>query len=323
MGEFSVEDMPFETDESGAECWQHGYELALAGLTLDRIMWDCDELLWDWCLRARGSLKRLAKLVRRDYTHREWVRTKPGVWELIWGLHHGSLETGKDGQMRVATNGYAWRLWRMSRHIPGFCELIGEGADSADYETWRDHPMLYCRPDYAKVAGMLLRGEVEVEDGPAAVVIAEHVDVNPKDSTLKLPEMAVLAGKPGFANVQILIDDSFHNIRRFARTGRVGIHVDVPAKRDRKTSRLPQPPNTIWKDARSYLDRVSTPLGPILADKLAEALTVRSSDILVAHAQDADGQEHRVFEFDIEVTGEVIQTEWLEPMRRMRKQLKT
>ncbi len=322
MSDFSVEDIPFETDELGAECWQAGYDLARSGLTSDRIMWDCDELLWDWCLQARGSLKRLVKLVRQDYTHRQYIRTKPGIWELIWGLHHGSLESGADGRMRIATNGYPWRLWRISRHIPGFCELISDGANSEDYESWRDHPMLYCKPDYAEAARMILRGDVEIPQGSAGVVIAEHVDVSPKDSTLKLPEMAVMVGKDGFENVDVLIDDSFHNIRRFARTGRVGVHVDVPAKRDRKSSRLPQPPNTIWKDPESYLDRVSTPLGPILARKLEESLTVRSSEILVAHAQDADGREHAVFDFDIEVTGEIIREEWLEPMQKVRDELK-
>lgn len=315
----SIDDVPFETDVSGLAVYEAGYKLAQHGMPLNRIMWDCDELLWDWVLLARNSLKNVGRLVRRDLSHREWVRTKPGIWELIWGLHHGTLDSGEDARLRIATNGYPWRLWRMAQHIPGFDQLIAEGARLDDYDTWRNHPMLFCKPDYVRAATALLRNEVDRPASPARTVIAEHIDNTPSDSTLKLPEIAMIAGKPAFETVDILVDDSFRNIRRFARSGRIGIHADVPAKRLRRAGRIPKLPNTIWSQPESYLDKVSTPLGASVAIALEEALEVHSSDILVASARPARASSPTL-DFQIDIDGDMIRAEWFEPVRRLKRE---
>ena len=65
--------------------------------------------------RARA----IPRLIKRDLSHREFFRVKPGVFELIWGMHHESKERGEDPFMRVWTDGYPWRMWRINQSDSG------------------------------------------------------------------------------------------------------------------------------------------------------------------------------------------------------------
>lgn len=113
-------DVPLPKSKYGRTYYEKGRELiASHGVVLREVVWDADEVLWDWVMDLSGMARAIPRLIKRDLSHREFFRVKPGVFELIWGMHHESKERGEDPFMRVWTDGYPWRMWRINQSDSG------------------------------------------------------------------------------------------------------------------------------------------------------------------------------------------------------------
>lgn len=292
------------------------------GIRLADLLWDADEILWDWVVDGRAVLRSSPRFVLRgDLGHREFFRIKPGIFELLWGMHHASLDLGLDPHMRVWTNGYPWRAWRVAREVPGWDVLLGPPADArgAGQETFALHPRFFCRADFARAIRLLLdpkeRAErLEALPLPARRVISRSLDLSPFDSTLKVPELASLAGKHGFASSRILIDDQAWNVARFAATDRAAVHVSNPARK-LAYGRIP---NTVWHSPARSLRTLSTGVAEAIATAIREAARARPGTIVSA-SSDRDLEDYPFLDFSIDVPDAMVRAQWLEPLRRLRQ----
>lgn len=219
--------------------WRVGWRLAVeSGLRMDHVMWDADEVLWDWVMTTGDIARRgFGPLWRREMTHTEYIRWRPGVLALLTGLQAGNREVGTDPWLRVWTNGYAWRIAQIARGTPAFAALLGPphalpAAD--DVAGWEALPNLFCRTHYIALAHEVLDAGLASNhpalrlSGDEGRVIARELRRRPQDSTLKIPGLAALVGKDGFTAVRVLVDDSPTNCTRFAATGRVAVQVQNP-----------------------------------------------------------------------------------------------
>lgn len=318
-------DIPLPHSEFGEELYLRGRRLVREkGVRLDELVWDADEVLWDWLMDARRMLQRApASLMsfELDFGHREFYLVKPGVFELIWGMRHESIERELDHHMRVWTNGYPWRIWRVAREIPGFATLLGDpaGEGDQDHSAYIDHPRVFYRTDYAKVAHRLLDpdGFSELCAGfPHHVrsLVSAQFDRDPFDSSFKLPEFAALCGKHGFGRAKLLIDDARHNIRRFVASGRHGIHVLSESPR----LIFGTVPNTVWGDPRQALRRLSNTIAVEIAEAI-ERLVGHEHPARVAVASDVLARGHVPLEFQIDVPDQMIRAEWIEPVQELKR----
>lgn len=316
------EDIPLLESDLGREAYRRGRALVEEhGLVLDRIVWDADEVLWDWVMDAGRILRDVPSLLRRSLGHREWMMAKPGVFELIWGMRHASIEAGEPAHMRVWTNGYPWRLWRIAREISGFAALLGSPADdgpegAADF---RRHPRIFSRLDFIEVARRLVspsirRRELASFSASSRRVIDEQFQRNPYDSSLKIPELAALVGKEEFVEAEILVDDQPSNVRRFAETGRRGVRVVSDAPR----VLFGNVPNTVWRAPVEALRELSNDLGGALADALQEVAGESKSDIVSARPS-ARPDSYTPLEFTIDVPDERLRSQWIAPMRALKR----
>lgn len=318
-------DIPLPHSEFGEAQYLTGRRLVReCQVRLDEVVWDADEVLWDWLMDARRMLQRApASLLswEIDFGHREYYLVKPGVFELIWGMRHESLERELDPHMRIWTNGYPWRIWRVATEIPGFATLVGPPAEEGDDDhlAYIEHPRIFYRTDYAKVAHQLLdpRRFNDVTSGfPQHVreLVTSQFDRDPFDSSFKLPEFATVCGKNGFGRAAVLVDDARHNIGRFVASGRHGIHV---------LSRSPRlifgtVPNTVWGEPHQALRRLANTISCEIAAAL-ERLCCHEHPSRIAVASDALAQGYEPLQFHIDVPDGMIRSEWIDPMRELKR----
>ncbi len=319
----SYHDIPLEHSAFGEELYLEGRRLvADEDVRLHELVWDADEVLWDWLMDARRMLKGAPKsLWPLDFGHREYYLVKPGVFELIWGMRHASLERDLDPHMRVWTNGYPWRIWRVAREIPGFATLLGPPAVEADddHAALTDHPRIFYRTDYARVAHDLLDPQrfsellADVPDHVRALVSSQF-ERDPFDSSFKLPELAALRGKDGFAQARVLVDDARRNVGRFVASGRHGIHVVSESPR----LIFGTLPNTVWGDPRAALRRLANRIAHEIAGALVRVLAhEHPTRVAVASAELARG--YAPVEFYVDIPDQMIRREWIDPMRELKR----
>jgi hypothetical protein len=310
-------DVPLPHSKYGGSAYESGRKLVVDGIRLAHIMWDCDELLWDWVMSGSELLRGFRHAARGRFGHTETVRLKPGVFELVWGMHHESLRLGLDPHMRIMTNGYPWRLYELSQHIPGFVELIGAPAQDDRYSGWRGHSRVFTRWDYATIAESALfharHGTSLFERASNREILERHFQKRPFSSSFKLPELAQAVGKTGFDDIRILVDDHFTNIKRFAASGRVGVHAVVPG-----TPQKGRIPNTTFGPKNAYLDGMSGDIVGALAQALLEASKAPDGAILRPKSQPMSSAE--ALQFEIVVPWDRIGPEWVEPLRRIKRQ---
>ncbi|MFW5967592.1 MAG: hypothetical protein ACOCV2_08750 [Persicimonas sp.] len=316
-------DIPLEASPYGERLYSAGRRLvAERGVRLASIVWDADEVLWDWVMDARHMVRDLARTLDFfDLSHREYYLVKPGVFELIWGMHHESLERGYDPYMRVWTNGYPWRLWRIASEIPGFCRLLGPPAhiETDDHGGFTSHPRMFYRTDYVRVVRQLIEEEggtdaIEGCESHVRALIDAQLSRDPFDSSFKLPEFAQLVGKAGFEEARILIDDTSQNVRRFVASGRHGIHVACD------TPRLVfgTVPNTVWGEPRRVLEGLANSVATEIASALDEVWG-REHPTRATVASKASVDDYRALRFEIDVPDNKLRAEWLDPIRRLKE----
>ncbi len=315
--------LPNARSAYGEQMYARGRALvADHGVRIDELVWDADEVLWDWVVDARGMLRSSARMVLRgDLGHREHFRIKPGIFELLWGMHHASIERGLDPYMRVWTNGYPWRAWRVAREVPGWDALLGPPARSSasGHESFAWHPRFFCRADFARA----LRALIGPDDGAARLgalppeareVVVRQLRSCPFDSTLKVPELALLAGKDGFLASRVLVDDQEWNAERFAASGRVAVHVVKPPS----PLSLGPMQNAVWTAPHRAFRPLATRIASAIASALVRAVRSRPGTVIDAWSgQPLD--DYPFVEFSIEIPDTMVRREWVEPLRCLRR----
>ncbi len=295
-------------------------------MRLDELVWDADEVLWDWLLQQLQLVARLpGAIFARNFGHREWVGVRPGVFELLWGMRHESLERGHDPHLRIWTSGYPWRMWRIGREIPGFAELIGPpGPADLDDPAWlADHPRVFTRPHWVAAAERLIEDGVHTVLAPFPKAVRDTVERQldsrkPADSGFKIPELAQLLGLDAFDKAKVLIDDTRANVERFVATGRRGVHIVSEPPR----AVLGVVPNAVWGRPSRALRRLHLPFADAIVDAL-ERLHRPGAPALAtaAPAGDPVGDDYPTIQMVFDVPNAVLQQEWVHPMRALKKRL--
>jgi hypothetical protein len=313
-------DIPLPPTPFGEAMYRRGRALvAEVGLRLDAVVWDADEILWDWVMSGALLFAKMPLLLVGHLGHREWVAFRPGILELLWGMRHASLELGHDPHLRIWTSGYPWRLWRILREAPGFEALLGGPYDPADPDSIRTHPRVFTRPDYVEVVTRLLAPEARREalrdiPEPARGAIDRQLERRPDDSGFKIPELALIAGREGFRTAKILVDDVWRNVAWFHAAGRSAVHVASLTPR----IAFGLIPNSVW-GPRRFLERHLSRVVEGVADAL-EALTRGDSPQISRVAMQLGGAPTRTTPiFEIDVPSEVLWREWVTPMRELRR----
>jgi hypothetical protein len=266
---------------------------------------------------------------------------------LLAGLHDGAALAGRDPWMRIWTAGYPWRIGRIMREIPALAELLGPGpGGTSESEALALHPRLVARGDLVKVILRLL------DPGEEAAVLAElphharelvarQVREQPGHGGFKLPEIAVVAGKPEIATTRILVDDTRANLDWFTSAGlpRAGVWVRSPTPR----VLFGKVPNSLWFRPDRWLSQLVHALVPAMGLALVEA-----SRLLVPHGEAAASSDgRRVLEatpiaadgdaltrlgfprearsptvFAVDIPNSVFWDEWFGPMKAVKRAFK-
>jgi len=315
-------DVPMEPSDFGRRLYAAGRRLVTEhGLGLDRVLWDADEVLWDWLMSMGDLLRKVPTFpFTGDVGHVEYLRVKPGVLELIWGMSHAAREVGGDPHLRLWTNGYPWRVWAIGSQVPGLATLLGPPAkEGGAAETFEAHPRVFYRSDYARAATRL----ADPDEGPAlldampartAELLADLLPADLARTDLKLPELAPLAGRGGFGGVEVLVDDTRRNVERFVQAGRRGVRLATPRRR----AVLGHIPNTVWRAPWHHL----AALGADLASGLAEALELVARDegpALIEVKPGAPVLDYPALQLTIRVPDDRIREQWIEPHRALRR----
>jgi hypothetical protein len=308
--------VPLPHSPYGERLYGLGRELvAEHGLRLPLIVWDADEVLWDWVLSARDVLRAIPR-VRQRWTHTEWVRTKAGVLELIWGMHHESLDAGLDPHIRLWTDGYPWRLWQISERIPGFDALLGPAVDAppSTHACFFDHPRVFSRTDFVTAVNALVAAESPVAgEAGEALALALRTEVR---STWKIPELAAFVGKNDFSEAQILVDDARKNVVQFGASGRRAIHLRSATPR----VLFGKLRNSVWANPFGVLAGMQSAVALALVDALRTILDAPPGAIVeVVSTQPVT--DWQAVSFTIDVPDERLREEWIEPIRRLRQAL--
>jgi hypothetical protein len=338
----SYEQVPLPPTPLGERMYAAGRDLVERhGVRLDALVWDADEVLWDWLLDFGAVVRGLPAYLRKpDMSHPEHVRLKPGLFELLWGMHHASCEQGLDPHLRIWTNGYVYRLHRMGARIPGFHRLMGvsPGCPPAELAAC---DRLFVRQDYTAVVQRLVRhvdrrgsredsrelapgGSNELARSVAAwpraarQAFAEHLARRPFDPNFKVPELAPLVGKGGFSRSLVLVDDLGRNARRFVAAGRRAIHLQAPS-RAVVGGRVP---NAVWRRAGPALAAFSGTTAPALASALRRVGDGAGGSrwLRIRPTATAPG-EPPPLSFVIHLPDERIRAEWIRPQQRLRRLL--
>jgi hypothetical protein len=322
-------DAPLTPSAFGEAMYHRGRDLvSRVGLRLDALVWDADEILWDWVMSGGLLLAKMPLLFVGHLGHREWVAFRPGMLELLWGMRHASLELGLDPHLRIWTSGYPWRLWKILREVEGFEALLGPPFSPADVDSIRAHPRVFTRPDYVAIVTELLHDKARIErlssmSEAARTAILRQLDERPDDSGFKIPELALLAGRDGFRTSQILIDDVPRNVAWFHAAGRSALHIESMTPR----VVFGLIPNSVWGPRRflgSHTSRVVSAMADAL-ETLAKSPSPKVARIAVSHhvesPQAKEGpQPQRIIELDI--PSEILWREWMNPMRELRRVFK-
>jgi hypothetical protein len=320
------QDIPLPPSEFGRALYRRGRRLVeQSGLRMEEVVWDCDEVLWDWVMDASRMLSDPTKIWRWDFGHREWYMLKPGVFELIWGMHHAARQAGHDPYMRIWTNGYPWRLWRVAREIPGLVDLLGPPAslDAEGQSGFVEHPRIFSRTDFVEIAPILIgrRGgdgrvdhpQLEADDQVHRLIV-DQLERDPYDSSFKLPELAALRGKGGFGAARYLIDDHPRNVERFVASGRHAIRVVSHTPR----VLFGKVPNTVWSDPMATLQALDNSVAEAVADALAHLAGEPEPALKHAHP-DGRPADYPTHTFTVDIPDEKLREEWIEPMQRLRQ----
>ncbi|MFT6400022.1 MAG: hypothetical protein ACJAYU_004792 [Bradymonadia bacterium] len=282
---------------------------------LEHIMFDADEVLWDWVMTTSDIVRGIPKLLRSgDLGHREYIRVKPGILEFLCGFRDARRARGADEFLRIWTNAYPWRVRAICERLPDLAQLLGGDTDSGIWE----HPRLFTRPHYADLMSeVFASGRVDnflasLAPNPRAMV-RSHLEESPADTTLKLPDLAVHAAKSGFGSVRVLVDDRRRNVERFAASDsdRVGLWVANP----------PHPsvhrrlPNVTRGAATPYLEHQSRSFVRALFD----ALTAPPASGLHRIAAAERARDYRATEFTIEIPDDVLRAQWTSPPKRLKR----
>lgn len=316
-------DIPLPQSPFGEAQYQAGRRLVLDhGVRLEHLVWDADEVLWDWVMVFGQMLRAMPRqmLTLDTLGHREYFRIKPGIWELIYGMHVASLERGWDPHLRIWTNGYAWRLWRINLDLPIMALLLGAPANDAYSPTdFALHPRVFYRADFVELAIRFLDPLARATalagmDAPAAQVLSRQLDERPRDSTLKLPELAALVDKGGFSASRILIDDEARNIHRFVLSGRRGIQVVMPRYAMLRGRLL----NTVWRNPWDQLAALSVAVAPRLVQAIRRAADPNGPERQQIVCGEAP-RDYRHVELTFRVPGWRVREEWIMPRKRLHR----
>lgn len=292
------------------------------------ILWDADEVLWDWAMPFGRMLSVAPKVLMRRYGHREWIAVRPGMIGLLAGLHDGARAAGRDPWMRIWTAGYPWRLWRIFQEVPELGVLIGptakpEGALTP--EALASHPRVMARGDLIRIILGLLDDSHEhaiMARIPKNIrpLVASQIRENPGHGGFKIPELAAVAGKPEVAETSILVDDTRANIDWFVASGRSAVWVASPTPR----VFFGKVPNSTWFRPDRWLGDLDHGLVPAIGRALHR---VGHSERIVEAVADASPQSDDGFPrpskaervFPIEVPNDVFWAEWFGPMKTVKK----
>jgi hypothetical protein len=297
------------------------------GVRFAELIWDADEVLWDWAMSGVRLFAQLPKAVFGDFGHREWVAVRPGLLELLWGMRHASIELGHDPDMRIWTSGYPWRLWEILNRIKGFRELLGDTPDPGGaFETHpATHPRVFTRPDYVAVVKRLLdpahrEAALAAMPTPARETIARQLDEKPHDSGFKIPELALTAGREAFAASKVLIDDARRNVRWFVATGRSAVHVKSLTPR----IALDLIPNSAWSPL-TFLRSLRTDVVLDIADALEHLAAdphhprIRRATMRAVSALTGSDAPPPVEPVVIDIPSRVLWDQWISPIRELEK----
>ncbi len=326
---YGFHDVPVEPSAYGEAMYHRGRALVERhGLRMETLVWDADEVLWDWAMSGPLLFARMPLAVVGNLGHREWIAVRAGILELLWGMRHASLSLGLDPHVRIWTSGYPWRLWRILREIRGFEELLGPPGYGVEggAEVLRRHPRVFTRPDYVDIVHRLLdRREreplLEALAEPARSTIRRQLETRPHDSGFKIPELAMLAGREGFGAARFLVDDARRNVEWFLAAGRSAVHVKSVTPR-----LFGVIPNSAWSPRR-FLERSASRVVEAVSEALAGLASADAPRIAEAVMSLAGvGERHddppppRVMEIDI--PSEVLWREWINPMRELKRAFK-
>jgi hypothetical protein len=328
--------------ESPAEASMYELGRALvadAGLGPDEILWDADEVLWDWAVPFGRLLTVSPKVVFGNYGHREWIALRPGMIGLLTGLHDGAVHAGRDPWMRIWTAGYPWRIARIIREIPALGALLGPGLlPGVDSEALASHPRLVARGDLVRVILRLLDPREEpavLAELPVHVraLVARQVREQPGHGGFKLPEIAAVAGKHEVARARILVDDTRKNLDWFTATV-----ADGPAPRTGVWVRSPTPrvlfgkvPNSYWFRPDRWLSALSHALVPAIGLALGRAASLAGQVVEASPIADDDASLGQLgfpsasrspVVFAVDIPNRVFWDEWFGPMKAVKRAFK-
>lgn len=321
----------WKLNDAPAEAALYDAGLALVvehGLGPADILWDADEVLWDWAIGFGRLLPVSPKVIFRQYGHREWIALRPGMTGLLAGLHDGAQEAGKDPFMRIWTAGYPWRLWRIFREIPAFTTLLGpaDGGLATTPEQLAAHPRLMARGDLVRIILALLdedRSAPLLAALPASIrpMVELQCRQDPGHGGFKIPELATVAGKPDVATTSILVDDTRANVDWFLGSGRQAVWVRSPTPR----VLFGKVPNSLWRRPDRWLAGLRHGLVPAIADALAKVRP--AGGLAIAEPLEGERATHVAFPadaappsvFPIDIPNGVFWREWFGPMKAVKR----
>lgn len=314
--------IPLSASPYGEQSYLLGRDLVgRHGVRLAEVIWDADEVLWDWVMNFGRLMRAVPRRIRGDWTHMEYFGAKPGVLELIWGMHHESKARGLDPFMRVWTDGYPWRMWRIHQEIPSLGVLLGpvDGQTPETPEAFATHPRLFTRVDFAQAAERLLEWMAEPQtrahlSGAAHDELTRRAAEGKFGASWKIPELAVLIGKNGFEHARLLIDDNERNVATFINTGRRAVHVENPTPE----VLFGKVPNSVWSKPYRTLERLATAISGPISEALLQALDGTVGQYTTAQSTESV-PDYEPAHWEFEVPDARIQAEWIQPMKRLRK----
>ncbi len=303
--------------------------VARSGKGLDTVIWDADEVLWDWALSGVKLLGSAHRALVGDLSHREWFLVRPGIMEFLWGMRHEALARGLDADMRIWTSGYTWRLWAIGRQVPGFGELLGltpawETQPAAvAVAALRASPRVMARLDFSDAMRTVYAREtrepfLRAVDRRVREVIERQLATRPAHPGFKIPELAALVGKTGFGRARVLVDDTRVNVSWFAATGRGAVHVTS----FRPTIGFGKVPNAVWGEPLTELQRATSDVTRGIAACLAmlggAPAGGAATGLVRAHGT-RQAVARAIAPFYVDVPGPVLWREWIAPGRTLAK----
>lgn len=318
---YHFDELPLKSTPFGRLLYEMGQTLVRThGVRLDTLVWDADEVLWDWVMPGGELALSVGKAVVGNFGHTEWIAPRPGMRELLWGMRHASLELGLDPDVRIWTSGYAWRIWEIFHKAGGFRELLGDGPTESHPSS---HPRLLTRLDYVEGLEALFakpqwESVLEARSEQARLAICQTFKRKPKDSGFKLPELAWFLGAKAFAKSAVLIDDSHSNIQAFHASERSAIHV-----RSVRPKAFGFIPFTAWRP-EALLRSLTSPVALAVAHALIRVQAHTQPHVEEAWMRPVTPAE-RTSEspeipevFRIQIPNAILWEQWISPLKRVK-----